>query len=65
MEYTIPKGLNLDDDYFSLDSIAYDITGKFLVDLPFTHIGDIIIRPDFNMGGSMSEVTLPELKNNK
>lgn len=65
MEYTIPKGLNLDDDYFSLDSIAYDITGKFLVDLPFTHIGDIIIRPDFNMGGSMSEVSLPELKNNK
>ena len=65
VEYTIPKGLNLDDDYFSLDSIAYDITGKFLVDLPFTHIGDIIIRPDFNMGGSMSEVSLPELKNNK
>lgn len=66
VEYTIPKGLNLDDDYFSLDSIVYDIEGQFVVDLPFTDGGYITIRPDFNMGGSMSEVSLSELnKDNK
>ena len=66
MEFTIPKGLNLDDDYFSLDSIVYDIEGQFVVDLPFTDGGYITIRPDFNMGGSMSEVSLSELnKDNK
>lgn len=66
VEYTIPKGLNLDDDYFSLDSIVYDIEGQFVVDLPFTDGGYITIRPVFNMGGSISEVSLPELnKDNK
>ena len=65
MEFTIPKGLNLDDNYFSLDSIVYDIKGQFVVDLPFKYGGYITIRPGVNMGGSMSEVTLYELKNNK
>jgi ABC-2 type transport system permease protein len=61
IEFTIPKGLKLDGKYFSLDSIGYDIKGRFVVDLPFTDGGYITIRPDFNMGGSMSQVSLTEL----
>lgn len=59
--FTVPKGLKLDSNNFALDSIGYDIKGQFVVDIPFIDGGYITIRPEFNMGGSKSEVYLQEL----
>lgn len=59
--FTIPKGFGLDNEYFPLDSIGYRLNGQFVVRIQFLESGYITVKPNYNIGGSLSEVYLKEL----
>ena len=37
IEFTIPKGLTLDSEYFTLDNVSLDYKWNFTVNIPFTN----------------------------